>query len=280
MTEPLLSVRGLVSQFATRDGIVRAVNGVSFDIEPGKVVAIVGESGSGKTATALSIARLLPFPGKTVAGSIHFNGQSLLDLDEEPMRQIRGREISMIFQDPLSGLNPVLTVGDQVAEIITSHLPVSKREAKQQAIDLMARMGLPKPQELAKQYPFQLSGGMAQRVMIAIAMALNPKLLIADEPTSALDVTVQAQILELLDKLARRRGMGLVLISHNLALVAAFCDRVAVMYGGRLMETLRASLLGHSRHPYTQGLLRCRPLIDVAQDELPTFTRDPAWAAP
>jgi oligopeptide/dipeptide ABC transporter ATP-binding protein len=258
-----LRVRGLQATYSTGDGTVRAVNGVDFDVQPGEVLAIVGESGSGKTATALAISRLLPVNGRVTAGSVEFEGQNLFDLAEEPMRRLRGPAIGMVFQDPLAGLNPVVTVGDQVAEIITSHRDVSRKEAQREAVAIMARVGLPDPEQLAKRHPFQLSGGMAQRVMIAIAMALGPRLLIADEPTSALDMTIQAQILRQIDDLRKAAGTAVILITHDLGVVAQIADRVAVMYAGYLVEQAESiSLFRRPSHAYTAALLAALPRLD------------------
>ncbi len=230
MPSALLSVRDLSAEYPTKEGLVRAISHVGFDIKPGEVVALVGESGSGKTSTALAIMRLLPAPGRITGGKVLFDGADLLQMDDEPMRRLRGSEISMIFQDPISGLNPVISIGEQVAEIITSHENVSKRDALSRAKEVMARVGLPRPEDLAGRFPFELSGGMAQRVMIAIAMALSPRLLIADEPTSALDVTIQAQILDQIERLRRESNMAVLLITHDLGVVAQIADRMVVLY--------------------------------------------------
>jgi peptide/nickel transport system ATP-binding protein len=263
MSDPLLSIDALRCQFNTKEGPVRALNGVGLTLEPGRVLAVVGESGCGKTTLALAILRLLPFPGQITGGSIVFDGQDVLSMSEEDLRRLRGRSISMIFQDPVSGLNPVLPIGKQVEEILSSHLDIPKRERRQRAIDLLRQVGLPEPERVATQYPFHLSGGMCQRVMIAMATALNPRLLIADEPTSALDVTVQAQILYELDALRRERGTAILLITHDLGVVAQMADEVAIMYAGSVVETGSVStVFRRPRHPYTWSLLSTLPRVD------------------
>lgn len=263
MTEPILSVRGLSAAFFTKEGTVRAVTNVSFDLAPGQVLAVVGESGCGKSTLALSLLRLLPFPGKVTGGEVCFEGQNLLAKDEEDLRRIRGRRISMIFQDPVSGLNPVLPIGKQVEEILTSHLDIPKRERKQRTIDVLRHVGLADAERIASSYPFHLSGGMCQRVMIAMATALNPSVVIADEPTSALDVTVQAQILNELDTLRAQRGTAIILITHDLGVVAQMADDVAVMYGGRFIEVGTVQqIYKEPRHPYTWALLNTLPRMD------------------
>ena len=262
---PLLSIRGLRTYFYTESGVAKAVDGVDLEVRRGEVLGLVGESGSGKSVTALSILRLIPDPpGKIEAGEIVFNGQDLLKLPWEDVRAIRGKDISMVFQEPMTSLNPVFTIGMQVTEVILAHENVSKDEARRRAIDILTEVGIPDPATRMKQYPHQLSGGQRQRVMIAIALVLNPSLLIADEPTTALDVTVQAQILDLMLELkARREGASILLITHNLAVVAETCDRVAVMYGGKIQEVAPVEeLFRNPLHPYTQGLLGSIPSVD------------------
>ncbi|MDO9562546.1 MAG: ATP-binding cassette domain-containing protein, partial [Bradyrhizobium sp.] len=261
---PLLEVDDLHTQFATARGIVRAVEGVSFTVDRGEVVAIVGESGSGKSVTALSIMRLLPrLTGKIPKGRIMFDGRSLLDLDDEQMRQIRGRDISMIFQEPMTSLNPILTIGLQIKEPLQIHLGMTDKEAQDRSIELLQLVGITDPERRLDQYPHQFSGGMRQRVMIAIGLACNPKLIIADEPTTALDVTIQAQILELMKNLSRQLDIALIIITHNLGVVARYADRVLVMYAARVAEQGAAEAVFHDpRHPYSMGLLRSVPRLD------------------
>ena len=277
LEEPLLRIEGLSAQFDTVDGAVRAVNGVSLSLREGRTLALTGESGAGKTSVGLSVLNLLPYPGRITAGRILFGGSDLLGLSPEEMRQVRGREIAMVFQDPATGLNPVLSVGAQVEEIITAHLSVSKREARDRSLEALAQMGLPDPQEVARRYPFHLSGGMAQRVMIAIATALEPKVLIADESTSALDVTVQAAILDDLRQLQRRSGTSILLITHDLGVVAQMAEEVAVMYAGAIVEFGNVrTVFERPRHPYTWALLRSRPRWDREQTRpLPAIRGSP-----
>ena len=237
-TQPLLDVKGLRTQFKTQDGTVKAVDDVSFYVMPGETLCIVGESGSGKSITGLSIMRLIPSPpGKIASGEIIFNGRDVLKLSEEEVRKIRGNEIAMIFQDPMTSLNPVLTINRQISESLILHMNMNKDQAKNRAIELLRMVGIPNPEDRINQYPHQFSGGMRQRVMIAMALSCNPKLLIADEPTTALDVTIQAQVLELLADLQQRLGLSILLITHDLGIVAGLCHRVAVMYCGRIVET-------------------------------------------
>lgn len=260
VTEPLLSVRSLVTEFRTDAGLLRAVDDVSFDIAPGGTLAVVGESGCGKSVTSLSILRLIQPPGRVASGEIVFEGRDLLTVSEAEMRKVRGARIAMIFQEPMSSLNPVYTVGDQIIESVVLHQKRSKREAWARAVELLKLVGIPSPDERAKAYPHQLSGGMRQRVMIAMALACEPKLLIADEPTTALDVTIQAQIMELLSELRVKLGMAVLLITHDLGLVADFADEVVVMYAGRVVErALVKDLFRAPKHPYTRGLLRSVP---------------------
>lgn len=258
----LLEVRNLQTQFKTRAGLVRAVDGVSFNLDCGELMGLVGESGCGKSITALSIMRLIAAPGKIVGGEILFDGDDLLQRSEREMRQMRGNDLAMIFQDPMTSLNPVFTVGEQIAEALRLHRKLSRREARQAAIESMAEVSIPDPSRRVDDYPHQLSGGMRQRVMIAMALACNPRLLIADEPTTALDVTIQAQILELLNELRKQRDLAVLLITHDLGVVAEVADRVAVMYTGRIVEEAPVNeLFDRPRHPYTEGLLRSVPKL-------------------
>jgi peptide/nickel transport system ATP-binding protein len=274
VAEPLLRVEHLVTEFATDGGVLRAVDDVSFEIPPGATLGIVGESGCGKSVTSLSILRLIQRPGRIASGRIVFEGRDLLSLSERQMRAVRGREIAMVFQEPMSSLNPVYTVGEQIAESIILHQGRSKREALARAVELLALVGIPSPGERVHAYPHQLSGGMRQRVMIAMALSCDPKLLIADEPTTALDVTIQAQILELLGSLRKKTGMAVMLITHDLGLVAEFAEHVVVMYAGRVVESAAVKDLFRSpRHPYTQGLLRSVPSYadNARRPRLPTI---------
>ncbi|MBM3529376.1 MAG: ABC transporter ATP-binding protein [Alphaproteobacteria bacterium] len=260
---PLLEVEDLHVQFETSRGIVRAVEGLSFEVGRGEVVAIVGESGSGKSVSALAIMRLLPRLTGRTRGRITFDGRSLLDLGDEEMREIRGRDISMIFQEPMTSLNPLLTIGLQITEPLTIHLGMTAEQARARAVELLSLVGIPDPESRLDQYPHQFSGGMRQRVMIAIGLACNPKLVIADEPTTALDVTIQAQILELMKDLSRKLNIALIVITHNLGVVARYADRVIVMYAAKMVEQGRAEAVFHEpRHPYTMGLLRSVPRLD------------------
>ncbi|MFS8583021.1 MAG: ABC transporter ATP-binding protein, partial [Limnochordales bacterium] len=254
---PLLSVRGLKTYFQSEDGLVPAVDGISFDLERGGALGIVGESGSGKSVTSLSIMRLIPSPpGKIVAGEILFEGEDLLKKSEAEMRKIRGNDISMIFQEPMTSLNPVFTVGDQIMEAIMLHQRLDKKAAREKAIEMLKLVGIPEPQRRVDEYPHQLSGGMRQRVMIAMALSCNPKLLIADEPTTALDVTIQAQILDLMRKLREELGTAIILITHDLGVIAEMVEEVIVMYAGQIVErTDVRSLFRSPKHPYTEGLL-------------------------
>lgn len=263
MAAPILRVEDLSAEFLTPDGAVKAVNHVSLSLQEGATLAITGESGAGKTSVALCILNLLPHAGRITSGRIFLHDTDILALTTEELRRIRGREIAMVFQDPASGLNPVLSVGQQVEEIITTHLDVPRREAKRRTLEVLAHMGLPDPEQVATRYPFQLSGGMSQRVMIAIATALDPKVLILDEPTSALDVTVQAAILDDLRRLQQRFGTSIMLITHDLGVVAQMADDVAVIYAGSVAEYADAqTLFGRPRHPYTWSLLASRPRWD------------------
>ena len=259
---PLLEVENLQVHFRTPDGVNRAVDGVSFAVDAGETVAIVGESGCGKSVTANSILRLIPEPPGRIAGSIRFQGTDLLKLPDRAMRDIRGNDISMIFQEPMTSLNPVLTVGRQLGEKLRLHQGLDKRAAEARAIEMLALVGIPEPRRRVREYPHQMSGGMRQRVMIAMALACTPKLLIADEPTTALDVTIQAQILELMADLKRKVSAAIVLITHDLGVVAEVAERVMVMYAGRKVEEAPVGKLFRSpRHPYTQGLLGAVPKL-------------------
>ena len=263
MAAPILSVRGLSVRYRGKEEAVYALQDVSFDLAPGRITAVVGESGCGKTTLALALLRLLPGEGEILAGSVQFEGRNLLHLSDSEMRSLRGRRLAIIFQDPVAGLNPVLSVGDQVAETLMAHLGLRRREARRQAVEILERVGLPAPDRIARAYPFQLSGGMCQRVMIAIATALDPAVLIADEPTSALDVTVQAQILHQLDELRRERGTAILLITHDFGVVAKVADDVSVMYAGRIVESGDVGeLLKTPRHPYSRALLDTLPRVD------------------
>jgi oligopeptide/dipeptide ABC transporter ATP-binding protein len=258
--QPLLEVKDLRTSFFTPHGEVRAVDGISFSVAPGKLTGIVGESGSGKTVSVLSIMRLLPEGGRVVGGSITFDGADLLKLSEPEMRAIRGARIAMIFQEPMTSLNPVFTIGSQIGEAIKLHQHTSRAETRNRTVEALRMVGIADPERRIRDYPHQLSGGMRQRVMIAMALACNPRVLIADEPTTALDVTIQAQILALLDKLRRDIGMGVLFITHNLSVVAEIADRVVVMYSGRVVEEGDVRpLFKRPRHPYTRGLLECLP---------------------
>jgi oligopeptide transport system ATP-binding protein len=269
LAEPLLQVKNLRTQFFTEEGIVNAVNGVSYDVMPGEILGLVGESGCGKTVSALSILRLIPQPpGKIVEGEILFEGEDVLKMDEEEIRHIRGNKIGMIFQEPMTSLNPVLTIGRQLTETLELHLKMDKREATLRAVELLEMVGIPEAKQRINDYPHQFSGGMRQRVMIAMALSCNPKLLLADEPTTALDVTIQAQILELLTRLTRELGTSVIIITHNMGVVARYADRVNVMYAGRVIEQATALELYHKpTHPYTLGLLKSVPRLDQAQKE-------------
>ncbi|MGE5595117.1 MAG: ABC transporter ATP-binding protein [Hyphomicrobiales bacterium] len=263
MTEPIISVRDLSVRYRTRESTVYAVDDVSFDLRPGKVLALVGESGSGKSTAAMSIMRLLPQEADVLGGEVRFHDTDLLTLGDQELRRVRGRRISMIFQDPVAGLNPVISVGDQVAETLTSHLDLKKKDARQRAVQILQDVGLSDPERVARAYPFQLSGGMCQRVMIGIATALDPEVIVADEPTSALDVTVQAQILYQLEQLRDTRGTAILLITHDFGVVAQVADEVAVMYAGRIIERgTTEEMMSNPLHPYTHALLATLPRLD------------------
>ena len=264
--EPLLSVEDLNVRFATRRGTVHAVNGITFDIAPGETLGIVGESGCGKSVTSLAILGLLARNGRVESGHVLFAGKDLIRQSDRALRKIRGREIAMIFQDPMSSLNPVLTVGRQIRETLETHFDLDRKEAEATAVEALDRVGIPSAKARVKDYPHQFSGGMRQRAMIAMALACKPKLLIADEPTTALDVTIQAQILDLLRALIAEENAALILITHDLGVVAGMCERVNVMYAGMFVETGSAEqLFGSPRHPYTLGLLQSVPRLDAAR---------------
>ena len=267
---PLLSIRDLRTYFYSSDGVARSVDGVSYDIMPGETLAVVGESGCGKSVTAFSIMRLIPIPpGKIVSGEIRFAGRDLLALSEREMRKVRGNDVSMIFQEPMTSLNPILTIGRQIAETILVHQDRTKAEARELAIEMLARVGIPSPEKRVDEYPHQLSGGMKQRAMIAMALVCRPKLLIADEPTTALDVTIQAQILDLLRDLQREFDMSVLLITHDLGVVAEVADRVVVMYAGKIAETADVvDLFENPRHPYTRALFRSLPSLEARKAAL------------
>ena len=268
-TQPLLDVQNLKTYFYTEDGIVKAVDGVDFYVAPGEVLGIVGESGCGKSVTSLSIMRLIGIPGQIVDGTITFEGRSMLELSEAEMVEMRGNRMSMIFQQPQSSLNPVFKVGDQVAEVLQIHRDMGKEEAWERAVELLRLVGIPDPESKAHSYPHEMSGGQAQRVMIAMALALNPQLLIADEPTTALDVTIQAQILDLMRDLSDRMGTSVILITHDLGVVAEMADRVAVMYAGRIVEQADVNtVFSEPLHPYTMGLIESIPILGNVKDRL------------
>jgi ABC-type dipeptide/oligopeptide/nickel transport system ATPase component len=277
MSAPLLEVRNLETRFFTDDGVVDAVNDVSFEVQPRETLGIVGESGSGKSVTALSILRLISKPGRITAGQILYRGRNLLELTEREMREIRGNDISMIFQEPMTSLDPLYTVGNQIMEAVHLHQNLEGEAARRAAIAALDSVGIPEPERRVDGYPHQMSGGMRQRVMIAIALSCNPELLIADEPTTALDVTIQARILDLLKELRQTREMALLLITHNMGLVAEMCDRVIVMHGGRIVESAPVDeLFKQPAHPYTRGLLRSIPTLDSPpKHRLPTLDWEP-----
>jgi oligopeptide/dipeptide ABC transporter ATP-binding protein len=262
---PLLSVRDLITVFPSRERIVCAVNGVSFELREGETLGLVGESGSGKSVTCRSLLRLVPEPGQIIGGSIEFDGQDILTLSRRDLRAVRGSQIAMIFQDPMSSLNPVFTVGDQIVEPLRQHRGMGRREAQREAVDLLDRVGIASPRERLRAYPHELSGGMRQRAMIAVAISCKPKLLLADEPTTALDVTIQDQILSLLLELQEAERMAIVLVSHDLGVIAQTCDRVAVMYAGYVVEEAATTdLFAAPKHPYTAALLDALP--ELAQE--------------
>ena len=271
-TQPLLKVENLKTYFYTEEGIVKAVDGVDFEVYPGEVLGLVGESGCGKSVTSFSILRLVDSPGKVVDGNIIFDGKNLRELDEKEMVKIRGNQISMIFQQPQSSLNPVINVGSQIVEVFDVHSKMSKEESWQKAVDLLRIVGVPDPEKKAKAYPHEMSGGQAQRVMIAMALALKPKLLIADEPTTALDVTIQAQILNLLRDLQHDLGTSVILITHDLGVIAEMANWVAIMYAGRIVEQADVNtIFKNPLHPYTKGLIASVPVLGQLRDQLDTI---------
>ncbi|MGE1111445.1 ABC transporter ATP-binding protein [Priestia megaterium] len=275
--EKMLQIKNLHVQFSTYGGRVQAVRGVSFDLHKGETLAIVGESGCGKSVTSQSIMRLIPTPpGRITSGSILFKGQDLTKLSEKKMRDIRGADISMIFQDPMTALNPTLRVGEQIAENIMQHENISKEKAKEKAFEMLELVGIPNPKERLKQYPHEFSGGMRQRIVIAMALVCNPEVLIADEPTTALDVTIQAQILELFKDIQQKTDVSIVLITHDLGVVAQVAERVAVMYAGKIVEIgTRRDIFYTPQHPYTKGLLRSVPRLDLYESELVPIAGSP-----
>ena len=265
----LLEVKGLKTQFFTQDGVVKAVDDVSFYVMPGETLGVVGESGSGKSMTGLSIMRLIPNPpGKIVAGEVMFNGKDVLLMSDDQVRSIRGNDIAMIFQDPMTSLNPVLTINRQIGEALELHMGMNRKQARARTIELLQMVGIPNADERVDQYPHQFSGGMRQRVMIAMALSCNPKLLIADEPTTALDVTIQAQILDLMRVLQVERDTGVILVTHSMGVVAGMADRIQVMYAGHIVETASTEeIFANPRHPYTVGLMKSIPRLDAARKE-------------
>jgi peptide/nickel transport system ATP-binding protein len=269
---PILEVKGLRTSFKTRDGLVRAVTGVDFNVAPGEVMGLVGESGCGKTVTSLSILRLIEPPGVIEAGTVTFAGTDIRTLNDKQLRSIRGNRIAMIFQQPTSALNPVMRVGVQLGEVLEIHRNMKEKARRARALELMQMVGIPDPKRRIDAYPHEMSGGMAQRVMIAMALACEPELLIADEPTTALDVTIQAQILDLMRNLQKQTGTAIVLITHDLGVVAEMCDRVAVMYAGEIVEQADVrTLFADPKHPYTKGLIGSVPVPGVMKDELHTI---------
>ena len=273
MGDVLLEVKDLKTYFYTEDGVVPAVDGVSFSLNRGETIGIVGESGSGKSVTSLSVMRLVPYPpGRITGGEIIFEGENILGKTDEEMRRIRGNEISMIFQEPMTSLNPVFTVGDQIMEAIILHQNVGKREAQVKAVEMLQRVGIPSPERRIRDFPHQMSGGMRQRVMIAMALSCNPKLLIADEPTTALDVTIQAQILDLMMDIKREFGTSIMLITHDLGVIAETVDKVVVMYAGKIVESTDViSIFQKPMHPYTEGLLGSIPKVNEDCERLSTI---------
>jgi oligopeptide/dipeptide ABC transporter ATP-binding protein len=270
--DPLLDVQELKTYFYTDDGIVKAVDGVSFSVIPGEFLGLVGESGCGKSVTSLSIMRLIEAPGKIISGKLMYQGKDLLSLSESEMEKVRGAQISMIFQQPQSCLNPVFTIGDQIVEVFQIHGGIDKKTAKVKAIELLKLVGIPDAEKKADAYPHEMSGGQAQRVMIAMALALNPNLLIADEPTTALDVTIQAQILSLLSDLRTKINTSVILITHDLGVIAEMADRVAIMYAGKIVELTDVnSLFSYPKHPYTVGLIRSVPIVGEIKESLDTI---------
>jgi peptide/nickel transport system ATP-binding protein len=270
LKEPLLSVKNLRTYFFNKEKEIRAVDGIDLEVYPGQIVCVVGESGSGKSITSLSIMQLIPKPtGQIVSGEIKFDGKDLTKLSEKQIAAIRGNDISMIFQEPMTSLNPVLTIGDQISEVLLRHRSISKKEALQKAVEMLQFVGVPRAKEIVREYPHQLSGGLRQRVMIAMAMICEPKLLIADEPTTALDVTIQAQVLELMKKMRDEFHSSIVMITHDLGVVAEIADHVAVMYAGQVVETADAdSIFEDTLHPYTNALMESIPSLEEEKDIL------------
>ncbi len=277
MMADLLDIENLWVRFPTRQGIFDAVRGISFSLGRERL-GIVGESGSGKSMTGRAILRLIRPPGIAEADHIRLDGTNLLDLSEKAMRDVRGERISMVMQDPKFSLNPVMTIGDQIVEAYRLHSKASKAKAKAKSLEMLGAVSIRDPERVMRAYPHEMSGGMGQRIMIAMMLIPNPQILIADEPTSALDVSVQRQVLDIMDKLVTVRGMGLIFISHDLNLVADFCDRVLIMYAGRIVEVCDADRLHEARHPYTQGLLNSLPRLSEPRDRLEVLRRDPAWS--
>jgi peptide/nickel transport system ATP-binding protein len=273
---PLLSIRNLKVSFDTPQGVIEAVRGVNFDVGQERL-GIVGESGSGKSQTGRAILDLTGHRSRVTADKMEFDGIDLRNASRRTMRAIRGDRISMIMQDPRYSLNPVMTVGQQIAEAYLVHTSASRSEARERTLEMLYRVRIREPEKVYRLYPHEVSGGMGQRIMIAMMLIPDPDLIIADEPTSALDVTIQLQVLAILDDMVRERGMGLIFISHDLSLVASFCDRVVVMYGGQIMETLDADKLAEAEHPYTQALMSCLPKLDGGEEDLAVMKRDPAW---
>ena len=272
----LLDVEDLWVRFPTNTGVFDAVRGVSFSLKQERL-GIVGESGSGKSMTGRAILQLIRPPGRVEAKRIDLEGENLMQASEVEMRDVRGSRISMVMQDPKFSLNPVMNVGDQIMEAYQLHNKASRREAKARSIEMLEAVSIRDPERVMRAYPHEMSGGMGQRIMIAMMMIPNPQILIADEPTSALDVSVQGQVLQIMDRLVRERGMGLIFISHDLNLVAEFCDRVLIMYAGRIVEVCEADKLHQATHPYTRGLLNSLPRLDAPRDRLDALVRDPAW---
>ena len=277
MSEKLLDIENLTVTFPTRQGDFQAVRGVSFTLGRERL-GIVGESGSGKSMTGRAILRLIRPPGRIEADRLDFHGRDILSMPEKGMRRIRGQKISMVMQDPKFSLNPVMRIGEQIIEIYRFHTGAGKRAAHQKAIEMLEAVSIRDPERVMRAYPHEMSGGMGQRIMIAMMLVTEPEILIADEPTSALDVSVQTQVLEIIDKLVRERGMGLIFISHDLNLVSSFCDRVLIMYAGRIVEVCEAGKLHEATHPYTRGRLGSLPRIDAPVERLEVLRRDPAWA--
>jgi peptide/nickel transport system ATP-binding protein len=275
-TEPLLDIENLWVRFRTRSGVFDAVRGISFSLGRERL-GIVGESGSGKSMTGRAVLRLIRPPGMIEADKMEMHGEDILHASETRMRQLRGQRISMIMQDPKFSLNPVMTVGQQMVEALRAHEPATRAQARRRAIEMLDEVAIRNPDRVIDLYPHEVSGGMGQRIMIAMMLLAGPEILIADEPTSALDVSVQLQVLDIMDKLVRDRGMGLMFISHDLNLVAKFCDRIIIMYAGRIVETCKASDLARAKHPYTLGLLNSVPDLEHPRDRLESLVRDPAW---